>query len=246
MKNTAQAYQRMLCTDLDGTFIGDDASMYELLRLLKGKDIALVFSTGRHLPSICTFISQNAIRPPEAAILMVGTEIYFYEQGDFIRDTNWTEIISRDWDRQKIRELLADIEELVLQDEEWQTPFKLSYYLGVEQLGVLAEIKRRIHQEKIKVRMVYSAGRFLDFLPHSSGKAKAVEYLARQFSLNREQVVVCGDSGNDLDVFEAGFKGIIVGNAHPELKSFTGNNAYHATASYAAGIIEGLRYFNFI
>jgi hydroxymethylpyrimidine pyrophosphatase-like HAD family hydrolase len=94
--------------------------------------------------------------------------------------------------------------------------------------------------------MIYSASQFLDFLPLGSGKAKAVEYLAERFSLNREQVVVCGDSGNDLDVFEAGFKGIIVGNAHPELWSFTGNNAYHAEASYAAGIIEGLRHFNFI
>lgn len=35
-------------------------------------------------------------------------------------------------------------------------------------------------------------------------------------------VIVCGDSGNDLGMFESGFKGIIVGNAQDELKDFQG------------------------
>ena len=49
-----------------------------------------------------------------------------------------------------------------------------------------------------------------------------------------------------INARDAGFKGIIVGNAHEELKSFEGDSAYHAAAPYAAGIIEGLRHFNFI
>jgi hypothetical protein len=236
----------MIFTDLDGTFIGDDDSMYELLRLIKDKDIALVFSTGRHLSSVLAFISEKGIRKPDACILQVGTEVYLLSNGEFVMDSNWSQIISQGWEREKIVRLLADIKGLVRQDEEWQTKFKTSYYLRENQTEALPEINRRMQQVQVKAHIIYSAGQFLDFLPPLSGKAEAVKYVIGNFGLKAEDVIVCGDTGNDLDMFTAGFKGIIVGNAHTELKSFKGDNAYHAVAQYAAGIIEGLKHFNFI
>lgn len=236
----------MLCTDLDGTFIGDDDSMYELLGLIEDKDTLLCFGTGRHLPSVTAFVSEKEIRKPDACVLLVGTEIYLLEEGEFVPDDNWSQIISEDWDREEIVRLLADIKELTLQDEEWQTRFKLSYFLRENQDEVLKEIDNRMEKAKLKANVIYSGSQFLDFLPMRASKVRAAVYLADKFGIDREAIVFCGDSGNDLDAFEAGFKGIIVGNAHPELKAFRGENAYHATGKYSAGIIEGLRYFNFI
>ena len=43
MKDAFNSDKKMLCTDLDGTFIGDDESMYELLRIIDGKDFLTVF-----------------------------------------------------------------------------------------------------------------------------------------------------------------------------------------------------------
>ena len=242
----AARYDKMICTDLDGTFIGDDDSMYELLRLIDNKNTSLVFSTGRHLPSVTAFIEEKGIRKPDACILQVGTEIYFLQRAEFILDNNWSQIISQGWERERILRLLADIKGLVRQDEEWQTEFKASYYLRENQAEVLQEISQHMQEAQLKAHMIYSADQFLDFLPPLSGKAEAVKHVADHFGLGTENVIVCGDTGNDLDMFTAGFKGIIVGNAHAELKSFEGDNAYHAVAPYAAGIIEGLRYFNFI
>ncbi len=246
MKAVPNPDKKMVCTDLDGTFIGDDDSMHELLRVIKDKYISLVFSTGRHLRSVMAFINEKGIRKPDACICLVGTEIYFLSKGECVLDNNWSQIISQGWKREEIVRLLADIKELVWQDEEWQTEFKASYFLKENQTKVLQEINQRMQKAPVKAHMIYSSGQFLDFLPPTAGKSEAVRYVVDNFGLRIENVIVCGDSGNDLDMFNIGFKGIIVGNAHDELRSFEGENAYHATREYSAGIIEGLRYFNFI
>ena len=235
----------MLCVDMDGTLIGDDDSMYELLELID-KNTLLSFCTGRHLRSVTAFIDEKGIRKPDACVLLVGTEVYLLAKGEFVLDNDWSQIISQGWDREGIVRLLADIKELVQQDEEWQTKFKLSYFLRENQNEVLPDVKQRMGKAKLKANIIYSAGEFLDFLPPLAGKSEAIRHVADKFGLRIENVIVCGDSGNDLDMFNSGFKGIIVGNAHPELKSFKGENAYHAIGEYSAGIIEGLRHFNFI
>ena len=246
MKDTPNSDKKMLCTDLDGIFIGDDDSMYELLRVIKDKDILLVFSTGRHLRSVMQFVREKEVRIADACICMVGTVVYFAHEGELILDNDWSRIISRGWEREKIVRLLAGIEGLVWQDEEWQTEFKVSYFLRESQTEVLQEINQRMQKARLKAKVIYSGSQFLDFLPVKSGKSEAVRYVVDNFGARTENVIVCGDSGNDLDMFEAGFKGIIVGNAHTELGNFEGENAYHATGEYSAGIIEGLRHFNLI
>jgi sucrose phosphatase-like protein len=246
MKVLQSSHKKMLCTDLDGTFIGDDDSMYELLKVIEDKDILLVFSTGRHLQSVMQFVHDKEIQIADACTCMVGTEVYFARKVELILDNNWSRIISHGWEREKIARLLADIKELVWQDEEWQTEFKASYFLRENQTEVLQEINWRMQEAELKAHIIYSSDQFLDFLPPLSGKSEAVRYVADNLRVRKRNVIVCGDTGNDLDMFKAGFKGIIVGNAHAELKSFEGDNAYHAVAPYAAGIIEGLRHFNFI
>ena len=246
MKDTFSPNKKILCTDLDGTFIGNDDSMYELLRAIEDKDILLVFSTGRHLQSVMQFVHEKGIRIADACICMVGTVVYFAHKGELIPDNNWSQIISQDWEREKIVRLVADIKELVWQDDEWQTEFKASYFLRENQDKVLQEINQRMQKAKLKAKIIYSSSKFLDFLPVKSGKSKAVRYVVDNFGIRTENVIVCGDSGNDLDMFKSGFKGIIVGNARTELKDFEGENAYHAIGEYSAGIIEGLKYFNLI
>jgi len=246
MKVLQSSHKKMLCTDLDGTFIGDDDSMYELLKVIEDKDILLVFSTGRHLQSVMQFVHDKEIQIADACTCMVGTEVYFARKVELILDNNWSRIISHGWEREKIARLLADIKDLVWQDEEWQTEFKASYFLRENQTEVLQEINWRMQEAELKAHIIYSSDQFLDFLPPLSGKSEAVRYVADNLRVRKRNVIVCGDTGNDLDMFKAGFKGIIVGNAHAELKSFEGDNAYHAVAPYAAGIIEGLRHFNFI
>lgn len=63
--------------------------------------------------------------------------------------------------------------------------------------------------------------------------------------------VVCGDSGNDIGLFNVPeARGIIVGNAPPELRQWYEQQGadyhYQAKAACAGGILEGLRYFGLL
>ena len=241
--------KRMLATDLDGTFIGDDEAMLRLWDALVAKDILVAFSTGRHLQSIEQFYLEKRThaglspdRFADVCVCMVGTDVHYRTDGDYRLDNEWHEIISRDWDKTVIEEILRSIPNAQMQDPQWQSPYKSSYYLeeGVEE--GLAEIHNKLEQAGVRAKVVYSAGKFLDLLPAGSGKGEAVRFVAQHCGVKPENVITSGDTGNDLDMMrpELGFRSIAVGNAADELKEFQGPHVYHAQAFFAAGIEEGL------
>lgn len=241
--------RRLLATDLDGTFIGDDEAMFSLWDDLVTRGIVVGFSTGRHLKSIQSFYQEkNTERRADVCICMVGTDIHFREDGEYRLDKQWHEIIGRDWNKEVVEGILHSIPEASMQDAEWQSPFKSSYYLEENVEPRLAEIRRRLDEQGLRAKVVYSASRFLDLLPAGSGKGEALRYAAERMGIPPQEVISCGDTGNDLDMMrpELGFRCIAVGNAAPELKEFKANHVYHAQADFAAGIREGLQTYGWL
>lgn len=243
------AAARLLATDLDGTFIGDDEAMHRLWRDLDERGITIAFSTGRHLPSIEAFyVEQQTSRRARACICMVGTELWLLTGDGYVQDPGWSSVISEAWDKQQVEVIIAEVPDAVMQPAEWQTPFKSSYYLEVDTTDGLAHIHRRLDEEGLQAKVVYSADRFLDLLPPRSGKGEALRYLADLLGIPPHEVVTSGDTGNDLDMMrpELGFRSIAVGNATPELAEYRTPSLYHATASHAAGIREGLEKYGWL
>ncbi len=246
--------KRLLATDLDGTFIGDDQAMLRLWATLQTHGILVAFSTGRHLQSIQDFYAEkqqtglSASDRSDACICMVGTDVYFWDRGAYYLDPTWHKTIAEDWDKNAVEVIIRSIPETRMQDEQWQSPFKSSHYLEENVEERLAEIHGRLEQAGIRAKVVYSAGRFLDLLPIRSGKGEAVRFVARHYGLGPDNVITSGDSGNDLDMMrpELGFRSIAVGNAEEELKGFRAPNVYHARAFYAEGVQEGLEAYGWL
>lgn len=245
------ATRRLLATDLDGTFLGDEESMALLVRSLEDHGIMLAFSTGRYLASIEQLYVETTLSfRADVCLCMVGTEIHHYhrEGGSYHLDRSWQEWIGQGWDQTGVERIMDTTAQVRKQDIQWQTPFKSSYYLEENAETCLNEIRHRLVGEGIRAKVIYSSGRFLDLIPIRAGKGEAVRHVAQSLGVDADQVITCGDSGNDLDMMreELGFRAIVVGNALEELKTFCAPHVYHARAHYAAGILEGLQAYGWL
>lgn len=241
--------ERLLVTDLDGTFIGDRTETMRLWSDLERTGIGVVFASGRHLPSIEDFYAEyRTDRRADACICMVGTEIWRRVSDGYSKDREWTEEIDVHWDRGAIDDVVSQVPGTVPQPPEWQSDLKSSWYLEKDAPGHIRQIREQLAELGVQAKLVYSEDRFLDVIPHRAGKGGAVRFLAESLGLRPAQVVTAGDTGNDLDMMQPslGYRSIAVGNSTDELRRYRSPKVYHATATHARGIREGLVHFGWL
>lgn len=263
---------KILATDMDRTLLpngsweADSGAIEMFNRLTKEQDVLVVYVTGRNLALTENAIEEFGVRYPDVLCGDVGTSIRKFENGSWHFDEGWVAHVSRSsplWDAAEIREIVAEVAGIREQESEHLNQFKQSYYVEHERKDeVLKAVHERI-EGKFDEVIVYSfdpqdGKGLLDFLPASATKQTALEYVAEEFSTAKEDVVFCGDSGNDIFPLTAGFSGVLVRNAdeqlvqniakakaeNPTLKiyfasgNFRGLNGY-----YTSGVIEGAYHY---
>nr|WP_228035554.1 sucrose-phosphate phosphatase [Oculatella sp. LEGE 06141] len=245
----------MFITDLDNTLVGDDAALktlnYHLEQHRQAYGTLIVYATGRS-PELYQELKTEKpfLLTPDALLLSVGTEIYHHGQDDL--DPDWVAELSHGWDRDQVAAIAAHFADLVPQSPQEQTPFKASYHLSQEVAPmVLPQLEASLQKQGLDIQLIYSSGKDLDILPSRGNKGAAIAFLQQTWRLPGDRLVVCGDSGNDISMFAAATgKGIIVGNAQPELREWHHANPsphrYVSKAHCAGGILEGLRHFGFL
>lgn len=243
----------LFVTDLDNTLVGDASALNILNDLLDRSrqeyGTKIVYATGRSLSSYRMLAASAQLLPPDALVSAVGTEIYLDCENIW---PAWQQHISPGWQRSKISEVAAHFADLKLQPVNDQGDFKASYYLSeAAAIEVIPRLRQDLKQQSIMAEIVYSGQKDLDIIPKNSNKGAAVQFLRDYWLIDAPSTVVCGDSGNDISLFSYDLEyGVLVGNAHQELKLWYEMNAterhYLASASCSGGIIEGLRYFGFI
>ncbi|PSO50148.1 MAG: sucrose-phosphate phosphatase [Cyanobacteria bacterium SW_9_44_58] len=245
----------LFISDLDNTLIGNDQALEKLNHILNEHrekfGTKIVYATGRSLFLYQKLTQEQSLLLPDALIASVGTEVYLDIENEKM-DPDWANFLSQYWQRDKILEITHQFSELTPQPESEQGAFKISFYLAQPKAeAIIKQLESRFKQTKLDVKMIYSGSKNLDILPKPADKGLAVQFLQTKWEMSDANTIVCGDSGNDIALFNTGKpRGILVGNAQTELREWYQNNRTHyrylATQNYAQGIIEGLHHFQFI
>ena len=263
---------RILATDLDRTLLPNgkwqpDPEAITLFNDLTTRhDVLVVYVTGRNLDLTEQAIEEFGVRHPDVLCGDVGTTIRKYDNGAWHFDDGWVEHVQRaspQWDAERVRAAVANVPGMQEQDAEHLNQFKQSYYVDhSRRTEILEAVDERVKGRFDEV-IVYSFDSqngkgLLDFLPASATKQTALEYVAQEYEQPREDVVFCGDSGNDVFPLTAGFSGVLVRNAddqlveqiqqalqqNPGLKVyFAAGNFRGLSGYYTSGVIEGCYHY---
>ena len=236
--------QKLVISDVDFTLLGDDRSLSDFARWYDEHQsrVQLVLTSGRFCRSVAESVQQTLLPDPAIIIGGVGTQLEMYPSRRPIRAWDLYRPDSG-WDGERVRKTLRQFERLEPQADEFQSEFKISYFLRIASAAELESILSVLRDEGIDAELIYSSRRDLDVLPAGCNKGTAAEFVADYLGYEPGDVIVCGDSANDLHMFTFGFPGIVVGNAHPELLVLDDPLVYKSTHDFAAGVLDGLDYW---
>jgi len=266
---------KILATDLDRTLLpngrwkADEEAIGLFNTLTEKQDVLVVYVTGRNLALTEKAIKEYGVRYPDVLCGDVGTSIRKYQNGEWTFDDGWIAHVRRTsprWDAGAIKAAVAGIEGMREQEAEHLNPFKQSYYVEHDKnAAVLEQVNERVKGRFDEV-IIYSFDSqdgkgLLDFLPASATKQTALEYVAGEFGAASEEVVFCGDSGNDIFPLTAGFCGVLVRNADnqlveninkamaedPGLKIYFARGGFMGLQGYyTSGVIEGACHYGIL
>ena len=233
----------LLATDLDGTFLGGTSVQKEQLyhSITGNKAIQLVFVSGRGLNSILPLFNEPLMPKPGFIICDVGATVVNGNTLEAVEPIQ--SLIEERWPGEEmVSGLLTGVKGLVPQNVPQQR--RCSYFFNEH--TDIDDLKYRV--EQLDCDLLFSAGKFVDVLPRGINKGYTLQMLAKQYDFPAGNILVAGDTFNDLSLFAAGYKGVVVGNAEPGLLQATADwhAIYHAKEEGAGGILEAIQYFNLI
>jgi len=229
----------ILATDLDGTFLGgSDDERRRLYRMIDARRDAmlLIFVTGRDLPFIRGLCGDGGVPFPDYVIGDVGTTIAAGR--DLVPLEALEADIAAAWNDRgaEVRAMLAGQPGLELQPTPFRYRVSYDYQPDAFDHSLVPAI------EAAGFDVLISANRFLDVLPPGVAKGPTLLRLIDHLALDRDRVLVAGDTLNDLSLFETGLQGVAVGNSEPALKRRleSHDTVYHSDGAGAAGILEAI------
>jgi sucrose-phosphate synthase len=238
---------RMIITDIDNTLVGGNkkeiASLMDLLEK-HHENTGFGVATGRDFESARKILKTHGIMIPDIIISCVGSQISYGKS--FYHDKGWETHISKNWKPDLMEERLKEIHYIRRQEDRFQRPHKLSYYMepGKDRL---AKVHHVLTRNRFLYTLIYSGDKYLDLLPYRASKGKALRYLSYKWEIPLKNFLICGDSGNDEEMLRGDTCGVVVGNYSPELAPLkSSKKVYFSDKPFAGGIIDGISHYNFI
>lgn len=233
----------ILATDLDGTFLAGDPEnrqrLYQLINAHPG--IKLVFVTGRGLEVVVPLLSDPAIPRPDYIVADVGATVVDGATLQAVYPVQ-SEIEARWPGEQVIVQKLADFPGIERQEVPQQR--RCSFFCDPD--AVTDELRAAV--QSLDCDLLFSAGMYLDCLPRGVNKGSTLRRLIEHLEIPEHEVLVAGDTLNDLSMYEQGFMGVCVGESEAGLLEATHDRAkvLQARLSGCGGILEAIAHFGFL
>ena len=121
--------QLLIISDVDYTLLGDDEHLTEFSDWYEGNrpHFRLVLTSGRFPNSIIESVETTLLPEPDVVIGGVGSEIWFFPSREVV--PGWPVCRLEHWDGERVRSILAGFERLEPQADEFQSDYKVSYFL---------------------------------------------------------------------------------------------------------------------
>ncbi|MCX8996162.1 HAD family hydrolase [Rhizobiaceae bacterium BDR2-2] len=227
----------LLVSDVDDTLTGDRRALEQFWAAVRRHPdrLRLALNSSRPAASVDATLASEfpADFAPDAIITGMGTQIRV--GGAWLSD--WTARFDR-WPGEAVFALATEMG-FVPHAAEFLTAGKLSF--AAPDPNARARLLDALAAAGLPVRAVFSGESDLDLLAPGAGKDVAAQFLAERLGIPADRMVVAGDSGNDLAMFELSARAIAVGNARRELiEAMPPGKTYRARAPHAAGVLEGL------
>ena len=233
----------LLASDLDGTFLGgNQQEKEELYRLIAANPaVTLVFVTGRGMGTVQPLLDDPFIPNPHYIIADVGATVVDGHSLEPIEPLH-SEIEKRWPGAEAVHQKMADLPALRLQPVPMER--RVSYFLdpGID----VSAVERRAAE--IGCEVTVSAGKYIDVLPGGVNKGVTLRHLMEMLHVPEDEVLVAGDTLNDLSLFQTGYRGVVVGGAEQRLIEATAGQSqvFQAQRHGAGGILQALYHYNTI
>lgn len=246
-RRASMYHDRAIFSDLDQNLAQIPHELEKFVGVIRDnrKRSSFGIATGRRLDSALKKMKRLNIPQPDVLITSLGTEIYYAP--NLTKHTAWEEHIDHLWKPGIVRRLLADTPGIELQEKLEQSPYKISYFYDPDKAPAVEEITSLLYQNDQTVTVQVSFGQFLDIVPVRAAKGKALRWIANQWNIPIEKILVAGGSGADEDMMRGNTLAVVVANRHDEELSdlIDLERVYFAQNAGAAGILEAIEYYDF-
>lgn len=260
-----------LTTDLDGTLIPVErnrerhqAALKQLAQWAEQRsDREIVFVTGRHLDSVLKVLKEACLPIPHSIITDVGSRIWNAIDGQWVSDAAYDSqlhALTEGVSMQQLQRVLEPISGLQLQVPAHQGLHKLSFECESQQLERCTQaVQERLERDQLSFSVTASLDPFsnsglIDLLPKGVNKRFAIDWFCSEESGRKaDQVLFCGDSGNDLEVFLSPIPSVVVHNTPASVKQCvvdsieagkTPRESIHLAAEDStSGVLEGALHY---
>lgn len=237
----------LICSDLDGTLLGNPEYLRRFRAAWEGLDAAarplLMFNSGRSVADVRSLIGSGILPAPDVIVGGVGTELF--DPTDRRAAADFQAKFGGGWDRSKIDEIVGQTPGVTRQKRDGLHPFQSSWYWTQAKNTQIAALRARLGEAGLRANVIYSCEKYLDVLPANADKGQALSWYCERHGIPLQHVIVAGDTGNDTSMFLLeGVRRILPENALPELHlELLGRPKFMSPRIFAEGVMDGLCHY---